>query len=541
MTTKSDKSLVLIQSRFNSTRLPGKALLPIEGVPLVVLAALRAANTGKDVLVLTSKEILDDEICMVLEKYNIRYFRGSLDNVLERFYQSVADQPDQKIIFRLTADNVLPDGDFLDEMEVCFRGAGVDIMSCTPTISKLPYGVSAEIFMVKKLREAFENAKTEHDREHVTPYIYRNGTYAGFQSDKFRCFSNLRVTIDTLDDYISVKMLFKGIADIVNQSMCSLLHNFHRMKYKPHCEPAIKPMTLGTVQFGFDYGITNKTGKTKKQEAIEIVKIAITEGVEYIDTAAAYGESESVLGEALRDGWGGRVKVITKLFPFDKKACSDEDYWALAVRNSVLQSLFNLKLAKIDILMLHRADHILMRPIVNEILNLRERGLIGEVGVSVQNAKELDIALEHEFVKAIQMPFNILDYRWDDSVAKIQNVKKSRKLMIFARSSLLQGLLCSNSEDDWRRAGVQNSREIVQWLESKLKKYNRTSVSDLCIGYVNSQSWIDSVVIGIDSKSNLYSNLQSISMPPLGESALIDINRTRPRVNLESLDPSTWS
>lgn len=67
------------------------------------------------------------------------------------------------------------------------------------------------------------------------------------------------------------------------------------------------------------------------------------------------------------------------------------------------------------------------------------------------------------------------------------------------------------------------------------------SVSDLCIGYVNSQNWIDSVVIGVDSISNLYSNLQSISTPYLSEYALNDIYQSRPKINESSLNPSTWS
>ena len=62
-------------------------------------------------------------------------------------------------------------------------------------------------------------------------------------------------------------------------------------------------------------------------------------------------------------------------------------------------------------------------------------------------------------------------------------------------------------------AGIENSAEIVNWLEIKYKQHEKMSISDMCIGYVNSQTWIDSIVIGVDSKENLFSNLRSISMP----------------------------
>ncbi|WP_144630515.1 aldo/keto reductase [Bordetella genomosp. 13] len=541
MTVDFDESLVLIQSRFNSSRLPGKALLPIEGIPVVVLTALRAANTGKEVLVLTSSEPTDDEVCKALERREIKYFRGSLDNVLERFHCALANQPKRRIVFRLTADNVVPDGTFLDDMENEFRRLDVDILSCASKVSNLPYGISAEVFRVEKLAEAFGGAETDYDREHVTPYIYRHGTHAVFQSSKYRGLSNFRVTIDTLDDYISVKSLFTDVADVVNEPMSSLLRNFGKMKYRPYYESAVKPMTLGTAQFGLDYGITNKAGKTKKQDAIEIVKIAITEGVEYIDTAAAYGGSESVIGDALRGGWSNRVKVITKLRPFNNDEYADEKSWSLAVRNSFLQSSVNLNSRKIDTLMLHRASNLLVAPIVKELLNIRGEGLVERIGVSVQSPEELELALEHEFVAVVQMPFNILDYRWDKAIAKLQGVKKRRELIVHARSALLQGLLCSKDEKDWKRAGIDNHREIVDWLESKFKQHEKMSVSDLCIGYVNSQSWVDSVVVGVDSISNLYPNLQSVSMFTLSDSALQDIDRSRPKVSAQSLNPSTWN
>jgi aryl-alcohol dehydrogenase-like predicted oxidoreductase len=89
-------------------------------------------------------------------------------------------------------------------------------------------------------------------------------------------------------------------------------------------------------------------------------------------------------------------------------------------------------------------------------------------------------------------------------------------------------------------AGVDNSGDIISWLEIKYKQHEKMSIADLCISYVNSQEWIDSVVIGIDSEKNLFSNLQSISMPLMSNEALDDLTSSRPFVNAKALNPAIW-
>lgn len=536
-----DKSLVLIQSRFSSKRLPGKAIFPIEGIPIVVLAALRASNTGKNVMVLTSTDSSDNEICRVLEKYNIRYFRGSLNNVLDRFYQATKGESDEKIIFRLTADNVLPDGSFLDEIEEQFRSLNVDIMNCNPNKSNLPYGVTAEIMRVISLRRAYENSNDDYDREHVTPYIHRNENSQPFISKKIKGFSNFRFTIDTYDDYISVKSLFEGVEDVIKQPMQALINNYKRMKYRPLYEKSLKPMTLGTVQLGMNYGITNVTGQVTKSESREIIKQAITEGIQYIDTAAAYGDSEEVIGLSLGSGWRERVRLITKIPPLSSTNYSGIKDLSLFVRSSFFESCLKLNTRKVEVLMFHRFDDTLIPGVLNEVKRIKSCGGISEIGVSVQSPEEFNVVLDDEIFTLVQLPFNILDHRWDGLIEKVLAVKKERNLVIHARSSLLQGLLCSKDPTKWLRAGVNNYKDVIDWLETAFKKYDKLSISDLCIGYVNSQCWIDSVVVGVDSLSNLYSNLYSISLPLMPNTYLDDIIKSRPKLSSKSLNPALWS
>lgn len=314
------------------------------------------------------------------------------------------------------------------------------------------------------------------------------------------------------------------------------------MNYQSYYDPAPKPMTLGGVQFGLDYGITNTNGMVSESDSIEIIRHAIKNGIQYIDTAAAYGDSERIIGKSLPADWSNRVKVVTKLPPFDEKELSENQDLSLSVmvRNSFLRSCKNLKVNHVDTLMLHRADHLNYAHILDELKKFRKERLINHIGVSVQSPQELKLVLQNKEVSVIQMPYNILDYRWEAMIDVIKRERERRSLIIHARSALLQGLLCSKDVRKWCIAGIENSAEIVGWLEAKYKQHEKMSVSDLCIGYVNSQNWIDSIVIGVDSKKNLFSSLESISMPLMSQAALNDLSSSRLFVDSKSLNPANW-
>jgi len=293
---KFTQTLIIVQSRFNSSRLPGKAIFPINGFPLVALAAKRAGNTGKDVVIATSDQSTDDEIALCAERYGIKYVRGSLNDTLARFATAVEGYDDDAIVFRLTADNIIPDGKMLDEMEVQYLRSGAEYMICDNVKSNVPYGVSAEVMRVRHIKDAHINATSEFEREHVTPYIRSKHTPTVYRPLNGIGLSNFRCTIDTFDDYISLKKIFKKDEDIINLPSIELIGRFNDLLFKQNYEQAKKPMVLGGVQFGLDYGITNKNGKASQSEITNIIKQAITEGIKYIDTASAYGDSEKAIG-----------------------------------------------------------------------------------------------------------------------------------------------------------------------------------------------------------------------------------------------------
>src|SRR4051812_12764324 len=107
---------VVLQARYDSSRLPGKALLPVGNLPMVVLAARRIMRGGIGLVVATSSDRPDDAIVHVCDTAKVPVFRGPLQDVYERFIGATADLSDDATIVRLTADNVFPDAEFVQEI-----------------------------------------------------------------------------------------------------------------------------------------------------------------------------------------------------------------------------------------------------------------------------------------------------------------------------------------------------------------------------------------------------------------------------------------
>ncbi len=201
-------SIVLIQARTNSFRLPAKVLLPINEIPIILLCANRAANTGREIVILTSDKPSDDYLDKILAKNKIKSFRGDLDNVLSRFFNALITFSDDDLVFRLTADNIFPDGELLDRMENYFISNNLNYLICNGEKSNLPYGVSAELMKVKCIREAFNNSSSDFDREHVTGYVKKIYGEVYFKDNNYIKSGNLRCTIDFFDDYVKLQKIF---------------------------------------------------------------------------------------------------------------------------------------------------------------------------------------------------------------------------------------------------------------------------------------------------------------------------------------------
>jgi glutamate-1-semialdehyde 2,1-aminomutase/spore coat polysaccharide biosynthesis protein SpsF len=186
------RTAVVVQARMSSSRFPGKMLATIRGVPLAVWVCKRAAEAKLvDVVVLaTSAESSDDPLARTVEQAGFRVFRGSLDDVLERF-AGAARSVDADIVVRVTGDCPLMDPDLLDEMLHVFSRNEHDYLSnvSPPTF---PDGLDLEIMRMQALESAARKARTKHDREHVTPYLRQHpeelavGNYTNPRGDESR-------------------------------------------------------------------------------------------------------------------------------------------------------------------------------------------------------------------------------------------------------------------------------------------------------------------------------------------------------------------
>ena len=201
--------LAILQARMSSTRLPGKVLKPINGQPMI-LRQINRINRSKMInklVVATSVQVEDLEIVSLCERYDIASFRGSLEDVLDRYIQA-SKLHNYEIIVRLTADCPLFMPELCDEMISEFISTNIDYMSNRITLS-YPDGLDIEIFSSEALRRLNSFSLTALEREHVTLGMYsrtREFSCRNFLSKKD--LSNLRWTVDNERDLSFVRAVY---------------------------------------------------------------------------------------------------------------------------------------------------------------------------------------------------------------------------------------------------------------------------------------------------------------------------------------------
>jgi spore coat polysaccharide biosynthesis protein SpsF (cytidylyltransferase family) len=209
--------IAITQARYGSTRLPAKVLKTVVGKTLLDIHIERILQSKKiaSLIVATTNEAGADAIETIARKHRTSVYKGSVNDVLERFYLAVKDlRPDY--VVRLTSDCPLVDPVVIDEIiDICIT-SGCDYASNT-LIPTYPDGVDAEVFRFSVLEKAFIEATLKSDREHVTPYIWRNSSVKGgglFSSINISCendYSNYRITVDTQEDFDVVAALIKAL------------------------------------------------------------------------------------------------------------------------------------------------------------------------------------------------------------------------------------------------------------------------------------------------------------------------------------------
>lgn len=252
-------------------------------------------------------------------------------------------------------------------------------------------------------------------------------------------------------------------------------------------------LALGTVQFGLNYGVANTAGRVSTEMAAAILRTALLSGMDTLDTAIAYGDSESVLGGLGVQGW----KVVSKL-PAVPQGCPNVAQW---VRTQTQESLQRLGLQRMYSLLLHRPGQLLEgfgSDLYAALQSLKAEGLVAKVGVSVYGPAELDDLWPNYPVDLVQAPLSILDRNLVDSgwASRL----KDAGVEVHTRSAFLQGLLLMPADKRPVRFNIWANiwQEWGRWLLA-------TGLTPLqaCLRYANSLDEIDRVVVGVDTVTQL--------------------------------------
>ncbi len=219
----------IIQARMGSTRLPGKVMEKVDDANIVldyVINQVKFSKRIEKVIVATTVLPEDDVICKHLDLQKICYFRGSSEDVLDRYYQC-AKKFSLNNIVRITADNPLIDPNVIDLIVDEYEKNKCDYASNT-LHRTFPYGTEVEVFSFESLEKTWKNAKKHSEREHVTPFIYNpKNMFSVVNIEYQENFSYIRYTVDRIEDLKLVKKIIENISTrpILIQDIIELYKN----------------------------------------------------------------------------------------------------------------------------------------------------------------------------------------------------------------------------------------------------------------------------------------------------------------------------
>jgi spore coat polysaccharide biosynthesis protein SpsF len=353
--------------------------------------------------------------------------------------------------------------------------------------------------------------------------------------------------MDSWADYQRMLDVFGRVSDPSKatwQELCDHLHIIgptHGIPQRFSSKGNIAELALGTVQLGLPYGIANTDGQPSFENAKELVQRAIVHGVTHLDCAAAYGAAEARLGQIVNRDYQSQVTIVTKLSPLTQLSETSKDPDIEAhVTASVYKSCIDLNIKQLPYLLLHRWQHRTSNGgrIWEVLKQLQQKGVIKRLGASVQNPEEALQAIDDPEIEFIQLPFNLLDRRFQQSGFS-KKAEARKDVVIQARSVFLQGVLISPAQT-WPDITNIKAVDIIDQLSALTKKFNRGSISDLCVAYVRSQSWIDCLVVGMENMNQLDQNVALFQNPRLNGSECMEVEEVFSNLPEELLNPALW-
>lgn len=263
----------------------------------------------------------------------------------------------------------------------------------------------------------------------------------------------------------------------------------------------MKRLALGTAQFGLSYGIANKDGQVPRSTAQRMLQLAAAKGIDTLDTAIAYGDSECCLGSIGVE----RFQVVTKI-PAVPDGCVEVSRW---VKEQFAASLTRLGVSAVYGLLLHRPQQLLEqdgKALYETLQELKDAGQVQKIGVSIYDPDELELLTSQYHFDLVQAPFNLIDRRLHTS-GWLQRLKHEG-VEIHTRSAFLQGLLLMPL------AAIPTQFAIWADLWNKwhdwLSRCN-VSAAQASLAFPLSFPEIHRVVVGADSVKHLEQILNAVA------------------------------
>jgi aryl-alcohol dehydrogenase-like predicted oxidoreductase len=290
-------------------------------------------------------------------------------------------------------------------------------------------------------------------------------------------------------------------------------------------------LTLGTAQFGLDYGITNPGGRVQDEEVAAILALAAHSGIDTVDTARLYGESEASIGR--NSPAGADFRIVTKTPKFGN--AGDAAQAADDLRDAFETSLQALGRASVYALLLHDPQD-LLGPFGTALWavleDLKQSGQVAKIGVSAYEGSEIDAALDLYSIDVVQLPFNAIDQRLAEG-GQLDRLHRAG-VEIHARSVFLQGLLLAPFEAIPRK--FEPVRSTVERIDKAFADRGLSRLEGL-LASVFTHHEIDRVVVGVTSTQELDASISAAKRAEEAGPLHIDVPPIDPRY----LNPARWN
>ncbi|MGD0622022.1 MAG: glycosyltransferase family protein [Thermacetogeniaceae bacterium] len=208
------KTVIIVQARMTSTRLPKKILLPVLNKPLLEyqVERLRRVRLCDDLVIATTENKTDDPVVELCRMLQVPYFRGPEEDVLARYFGAALEFEADTVV-RITSDCPLIDPEIIDKVIDAFNGHGDRFDYVSNSLKRTyPRGMDTEVLPFNVLKEAYVEAVAAEEREHVTPFIYlRPGRYRLGSVVNDVDHANYRLTVDTREDFELIKLLIEKL------------------------------------------------------------------------------------------------------------------------------------------------------------------------------------------------------------------------------------------------------------------------------------------------------------------------------------------